>query len=96
MAARPRLLLLDEPAAGLNESEGDELRDALVRVRDEHDCGLMVIEHDMRFMMALCERIQVLDAGRTISIGTPQEVRTDPAVLTAYLGTAREASDAQG
>ncbi|MDX6685217.1 MAG: branched-chain amino acid transport system ATP-binding protein [Baekduia sp.] len=96
MAARPRLLLLDEPAAGLNESEGDELRDALVRVRDDHDCGLMVIEHDMRFMMALCERIQVLDAGRTISIGTPQEVRTDPAVLTAYLGTAREASDAQG
>jgi branched-chain amino acid transport system ATP-binding protein len=96
MATNPRILLLDEPAAGLNETEGDELLDALVKVRDEHGCGLLVIEHDMRFMMRLCERIQVLDAGRTIGIGTPDEIRTDPAVLTAYLGTKREVSDAEG
>jgi branched-chain amino acid transport system ATP-binding protein len=94
MAAQPRILLLDEPAAGLNEEEGDELLSVLVRIRDEHGCGLLVIEHDMRFMMALCERIQVLDAGRTISIGTPGEIRSDPAVLTAYLGTGRGDGDA--
>ena len=96
MATSPRIVLLDEPAAGLNETEGDELLDVLVKLRNEDGCGLLVIEHDMRFMMRLCERIQVLDAGRTISIGTPDEVRSDPAVLTAYLGTKREVPDAQG
>jgi branched-chain amino acid transport system ATP-binding protein len=68
----------------------------LTAIRDRHGCSLLVIEHDMRFMMRLCERMQVLDAGRTISIGTPEHVRTDPAVLTAYLGTGREVRDAEG
>jgi branched-chain amino acid transport system ATP-binding protein len=90
LASRPRYLLLDEPAAGLNEVEADGLVEALGRIRDDLDCGLMVIEHDMRVIMRLCERIQVLDYGRTISIGTPHEVRRDPAVLTAYLGRRRE------
>jgi branched-chain amino acid transport system ATP-binding protein len=86
LASRPKYLLLDEPAAGLNEVEADELVRALARIRDDFGCGLMIIEHDMRVIMSLCERIQVLDYGRTISIGTPKEVRSDPAVLTAYLG----------
>jgi ABC-type branched-subunit amino acid transport system ATPase component len=86
LAAKPSFLLLDEPAAGLNEQESHELVDALTLIRDDFSCALMVIEHDMRVIMRLCERIQVLDYGKTISIGTPAEVRNDPAVLTAYLG----------
>ncbi len=92
LAARPSFLLLDEPAAGLNEQESDELVDALTLIREDFSCALVVIEHDMRVIMRLCERIQVLDNGRTISIGTPAEVRNDRAVLTAYLG--RRAVDA--
>lgn len=86
LAAKPAYLLLDEPAAGLNEQESDELVAALSLIRDDFSCALMVIEHDMRVIMRLCERIQVLDHGKTISVGTPAEVRSDPAVLTAYLG----------
>jgi branched-chain amino acid transport system ATP-binding protein len=86
LATKPSFLLLDEPAAGLNERESDELVEALTLIRDDFSCALMVIEHDMRVIMRLCERIQVLDYGKTISIGTPGEVRSDPAVLTAYLG----------
>jgi branched-chain amino acid transport system ATP-binding protein len=94
LAGRPRYLLLDEPAAGLNEAEGDELVEALGRIRDDFECGLLVIEHDMRVIMRLCERLQVLDYGKTIALGTPAEVRKDPAVLTAYLGRRRERADA--
>ena len=92
LAAKPTFLLLDEPAAGLNERESDELVGTLTLIRDDFSCALVVIEHDMRLIMRLCERIQVLDYGKTISLGTPAEVRRDPAVLTAYLG--RKAVDA--
>ncbi len=92
LAAKPTFLMLDEPAAGLNEQESDELVDSLALIRDDFSCALVVIEHDMRLIMRLCERIQVIDYGKTISIGTPAQVRSDPAVLTAYLG--RRAVDA--
>ena len=89
LAGRPKYLLLDEPAAGLNEAEGDELVGSLGGIKDDFGCGLLVIEHDMRVIMRLCERLQVLDYGKTIAIGTPEQVRADPAVLTAYLGRRR-------
>ena len=91
LAVRPAFLLLDEPAAGLTEAEADELVAALVAAGQAAALGLLVIEHDMRLIMRLCERIQVLDHGKTIAIGTPAEVRNDPAVRTAYLGPAPEA-----
>jgi branched-chain amino acid transport system ATP-binding protein len=86
LATRPSFLLLDEPAAGLDESESDELVIAIGRIRDHFECGVLVIEHDMRLIMGVCERIQVLDYGKVISVGTPEEVRRDESVITAYLG----------
>jgi branched-chain amino acid transport system ATP-binding protein len=102
LAARPNFLLLDEPAAGLNESETDELLTTLTDIVRDFGAALLVIEHDMRLIMRLCDRIQVLDQGVTISEGKPEAVRKDPRVLSAYLGTAgdadysKEASDARG
>jgi len=96
LATRPRFLLLDEPAAGLNEAESDELLRSLAEFRDEFELGLLVIEHDMRLIMRLCERIQVIDHGKTIAAGSPAKVRADPAVITAYLGAGMEKRHAQG
>ncbi len=87
LAARPVFLLLDEPAAGLDEGESTELVVALAAIRDECGVGLLVIEHDMRLIMQLAERIQVLDHGKTIAVGTPAQIQSDSAVLSAYLGS---------
>jgi branched-chain amino acid transport system permease protein len=87
---RPSLLLLDEPAAGMNEAESDELLESIHAIRDHLGCAVLIVDHDLRLIMQLCERIQVLSEGKTIAIGTPDEVAHDPAVIEAYLGTPRE------
>ena len=86
MMAEPKILLLDEPAAGLNAQESGELQTLLRQVSDE-GVTLLVVEHDMHFVRRLCEHVIVLNFGRLIFEGTPEEVHRDRAVLEAYLGT---------
>lgn len=86
LATNPSLLLLDEPAAGMNPQETANLMDLIRRIRDEFGLTILLIEHDMSLVMQLCERITVLDYGVTIFEGTPEEVRTNPRVIEAYLG----------
>lgn len=88
LALEPRFLLLDEPAAGLAAAEAENLKRAILSIRDRHGCGILVIEHNMALVMSLCDRIHVLGGGRTIAAGRPHEIRADPAVRTAYLGNA--------
>lgn len=88
LAGRPRFLLLDEPAAGMNEAESDALLETIRGIRDDERCAVLIVDHDLRLIMRLCERIHVLAEGRTISEGTADEVRRDPAVIEAYLGSA--------
>jgi branched-chain amino acid transport system ATP-binding protein len=92
LAAEPKVLLLDEPVAGLDEVESAELADVIDDLRASRGCAVLVIEHDMRLITRLCDRIQVLAQGETICIGTPSEVHADSRVVEAYLGSATVAA----
>jgi branched-chain amino acid transport system ATP-binding protein len=86
VAVGPTFLLLDEPAAGLDDAESLALTTMIARIRDDVGCGVLLVEHDMRIIFRVCEHIQVLDMGRTIAVGLPEQIRTDKAVVAAYLG----------
>ena len=86
MATRPKLLLLDEPSAGLNPSETDELMKTLLKIHQAYDLTIFLVEHDMKLIMAICQKIQVIDRGRMLTFAPPDEVRRDQRVIEAYLG----------
>jgi branched-chain amino acid transport system ATP-binding protein len=86
LATNPRILLLDEPAAGMNPQETRELMDFILKIREEFELTVLLIEHDMRVVMGICQRIKVLDYGVTIAEGTPKEIQGNPRVIAAYLG----------
>ena len=91
LATNPRLLLLDEPAAGMNPQETQELMQLIEKIRSRFNLTILLIEHDMQLVMGICERIMVLDYGQTIAEGTPSEISKNPRVIKAYLGEEVEA-----
>ena len=95
LATQPRFVLMDEPAAGLPESEVPAFSDVVRSVRDEHDAGVLLIDHNMALIMEVCDRIQVLDQGTTLAEGAPDEIRSNLDVAAAYLGESAVHEDGQ-
>lgn len=91
LASNPKLLLLDEPAAGMNPNETIELSHMIKEIKDEFNLSILLIEHDVRFVMNLCDKIQVLNYGKLIAEGSPEEIKENPEVITAYLGRSKHA-----
>ena len=91
LATNPKLLLLDEPAAGMNPSETAELMENIRKIRDTFGIAILLIEHDMKLVMGVCDGIAVLNFGKVIAKGTPEEITSNPVVIEAYLGKQKEA-----
>jgi branched-chain amino acid transport system ATP-binding protein len=96
LATEPRFVLMDEPAAGLSETEVPAFVAVVRSVREEHDAGVLLIDHNMALIMEVCDRVQVLDEGRTIAVGSPEDVRRDPRVAAAYLGRLASREEGNG
>ncbi|AZO07893.1 MULTISPECIES: ABC transporter ATP-binding protein [unclassified Mesorhizobium] len=94
LALQPSFALLDEPASGMNEQECEQLMETITNIPRHFGCGVMLIEHNMQVIMGVCHRIHVLDGGRSLAEGTPQQVKQDPNVLRAYLGDQASRADA--
>lgn len=86
----PKLIILDEPAAGLNDQETDNLARIIQKIREDYDCTILLVEHDMRLVMGICDRICAISFGKFLAVGTPEEIRLDKTVQEAYLGEEEE------
>jgi ABC-type branched-subunit amino acid transport system ATPase component len=96
VATRPKLLLLDEPTAGVAQREAEAFGPLVAEIRSELDCAILIVEHDMPLLMGLCDRMYALEAGAVIAEGTPEEIRHDPRVVASYLGTEEAAISRSG